>query len=46
MVKDNPQWLMGERHHMMHKRMGNMKHPMMHKDSDDKKPPMPKDDNK
>jgi Spy/CpxP family protein refolding chaperone len=45
MVKDNPQWLMGGRHPMMHKRMGDMRHPMNHKGSDGKKPPMPKDDN-
>jgi Spy/CpxP family protein refolding chaperone len=46
LVKDNPQWLMGGRHPMMHKRMGDMKHPMMHKGSDGKKPPIPKDDSK
>jgi|CZKP01.1.fsa_nt_gi hypothetical protein len=44
-VKDNPQWLMGGRHPMMHKRFGGMKHPMMHKGSDGKKPMMDKKDN-
>jgi Spy/CpxP family protein refolding chaperone len=45
LVKENPQWLMGERHPMMHRRFGDMKHPRMHKGSDGKKPPMPKKDN-
>ena len=45
LVKENPQWLMGERHPMIHRRFGDMKHPMMHKGSDGKKPPMPKKDN-
>jgi Spy/CpxP family protein refolding chaperone len=44
-VKENPQWLMWNRHPMMHKRFDGKKHPMMHKGSDDKKPPMPKKDN-
>jgi len=45
LVKENPQWLMGGRHPMMHRRFGDMKHPMMHKGLDGKKPPMPKKDN-
>jgi Spy/CpxP family protein refolding chaperone len=45
MVKENPQWLMGGRHPIMHRRFGDMKHPMMHKGSDGKKPPMPPKDN-
>ena len=44
-VKDNPQWLMGDRHHMMHKRFEGKNHPMMHKGSDGKRPMMDKKDN-
>jgi Spy/CpxP family protein refolding chaperone len=44
-VKDNPQWLMGDRHQMMHKRFEGKNHPMMHKGSDGKRPMMDKKDN-
>ena len=31
LVKENPQWLMGGKHPMMHKRMDDKRHPMMDK---------------
>jgi Spy/CpxP family protein refolding chaperone len=36
LVKENPQWLMGGRHPMMHKRFDGTKPPMMHKKDNDK----------
>ena len=35
LVKDNPEWLMGGRHPMMHKRMEGKKPPMMNKQKND-----------
>jgi hypothetical protein len=36
LVKENPQWLMGERHPMMRKGSDGKRPPMMHKNAPDK----------